>query len=805
MMNLNTPYCHRMLVVLIVGPLALVSPSSSQQTLASPNDVTEVFTHLDHQVTTSASSHQDTDSDDVNASLTSAETRSSSEQPLWSPIDNGQSYRIDSFVLEYVRPIPTLPDLSPLLEQTLPVQRQGERIVLLEGAVDTDSDDASSGGLKFGELTALGPIVIDSATLGVIIETLQGELWKNQSLRRTISVDPRDIALDTGNDNRMDDSLRLLISYEGRSYAISQVDLAFAGEMPSVPMEPTDILNNVVVQLSPVENGYVAWRPDTTIEPLRLGDLPTDPPLEFSAGAIQTMLEAVRDELNAQGFMAVRVVPGSGQFDRAMRDVREDDSTVLQLQMAVGHVAEIRTMATGDRIPREDRIDHPAHTWIREKSPIQPESEYSHGLLEKQVLDEYLFRISRHPGRRVDAAIAPAEDPLGIALDYIVTENKPWLVYGQVSNTGTASTGRIRYRTGFIHNQLTGNDDILRLDAITADFDDTWAVAGSYDARIGDSDRWRYRIFADHSQFGSSEVGFAVQSFRGKSFGFGGEVTWNFFQDRELFLDAIFGARVLHTRIENQVIDVTGEETFLFPYAGVRLERNTLTERTNAAAYLEFNPGIGIDDDELGRLGRFEPDDDWVLFKWDASHAFFLEPILNRRAWEDTSTPKSSTLAHEIALRFRGQYAFDQRLIPQVEQVAGGLYSVRGYPESIAVGDTAILASAEYRFHVPQAFGINVEPGTLFGKPFRVQPQYPYGRADWDLVLRGFVDAGWTHNSDSFPGEDDQTLVGAGVGIELTVKRNLEARLDWGFALSDVDDEYDAGNERLHFMLTILY
>ena len=43
----------------------------------------------------------------------------------------------------------------------------------------------------------------------------------------------------------------------------------------------------------------------------------------------------------------------------------------------------------------------------------------------------------------------------------------------------------------------------------------------------------------------------------------------------------------------------------------------------------------------------------------------------------------------EVALSVRGQYSFDDRLIPQNEDVAGGLYSVRGYEESETAGDTA--------------------------------------------------------------------------------------------------------------------
>ena len=96
------------------------------------------------------------------------------------------------------------------------------------------------------------------------------------------------------------------------------------------------------------------------------------------------------------------------------------------------------------------------------------------------------------------------------------------------------------------------------------------------------------------------------------------------------------------------------------------------------------------DDANLANLGRLDIDDDWFVLVWDAEHSFYLEPLLNREAWSDVTTPESSTLAHEIAVAFRGQFALDDsRLIPQAERVAGGLYTVRGYPESAGSPVTA--------------------------------------------------------------------------------------------------------------------
>ena len=74
--------------------------------------------------------------------------------------------------------------------------------------------------------------------------------------------------------------------------------------------------------------------------------------------------------------------------------------------------------------------------------------------------------------RAPDSSIAAAEEPGGVALDFLVAENPPLTFYAQISNTGSKQTDRVRERFGLIHTQLTNNDDVLALDFVTAGFDD---------------------------------------------------------------------------------------------------------------------------------------------------------------------------------------------------------------------------------------------------------------------------------------------------------------------------------------------
>lgn len=598
---------------------------------------------------------------------------------------------------------------------------------------------------------------------------------------------------------------------EGLFYEVSAFVLRYANEHPDRP--PLDELMNLEVTLGIVDGAYVSARPGEPTVTLSIGDLTSAQRARrrFSGRALTAVADRIVRELNRRGIVGVLVAADPEQIDpENAEDLRPPEIRTLRLDIWTRSLQEIRTLGAGGRWTRsggsgpsvETRINNPRHSRIRDNSPLRPASEgHSGDLLRKDLIDNYLFSLNRHPGRRVDAAIASAGSPGDVILDYIVTENRPWTVYFQLSNTGTKQTDEWRERFGFVHNQLTNRDDILSIDYITAGFDEANAVVGSYEMPLGRSDLFRVKGYGSYSEFTASDVGFSNERFVGDSWTGGGELIAAVFQRRELFIDLFGGARWEHHHVSNEAVNVEGTEDFFIPYAGARLERTTLISTTSAEVRVEASvPSVsGVDQDEIDRLGRLFVDDDWTVLKWSATHAFYIEPLL---ASADGSGARTS-LAHEVAVGIRGQYAFGGRLIPQAEDVVGGLYTVRGYTESLVAGDNSIIGTAEYRFHLPRALSVR-EPGTLFGKSFRYAPDQPYGRPDWDLILRGFVDAARVTNSDRQSFEQDETLIGTGIGAELVFRRNLNIRIDWGIALEDAAD-VDAGDNRVHFVATLLY
>jgi hemolysin activation/secretion protein len=597
---------------------------------------------------------------------------------------------------------------------------------------------------------------------------------------------------------------------DGPAYPIGRFNLRYVQQgHPGLPKR--DVLMKASVTLGVTEDGFVAPRDDVPTVELRLEEVADRPVENYHASALQVVLARIHASLARRNLVGVYVAPEPTQITPTGQDLRPDGRTNLRILITTGIVTDVRTLAQGTRIDPEERIDHPAHERIARLSPIRPAVEGEKerdDLLRRDLLDDYVFQLSRHPGRRVDAALAPGQDPGTVSLDYLVTEQSPLVLYAQLSNTGTKSTDRLRQRFGLTHTQLTNHDDILSLDYQTAAFDQVNAVTASYEVPLPFGKDIRLRVFGDWSEYTATELGVFADIFTGESWNIGGEVIANIHQDGNLFVDLIAGIRFENIQVDNELVDVSGEEDFRFGRFGLRAERQERWYRWFGTVLAEWNDGQdrSVDPAELNRLGRLFADTDFGIISWDFSAAVFLEPLLDRAAWEDTTTPQSSTLAHELALSVRGQYAFDNRLIPQYQQVVGGLYSVRGYPQSVVAGDSVVIGTVEYRYHLPRALPVQPQPRELFGRPFRVAPQRVYGRPDWDLVLRAFVDVGQTWINDPLFFEEEETLVGTGVGFEVQVGQHINARLDWGFALEATDAQnVSSGANRVHFVVSMFF
>jgi len=127
-----------------------------------------------------------------------------------------------------------------------------------------------------------------------------------------------------------------------------------------------------------------------------------------------------------------------------------------------------------------------------------------------------------------------------------------------------------------------------------------------------------------------------------------------------------------------------------------------------------------------------------------------------------------------------GAQLSDSPLISNEQFNAGGADTVRGYPESQAMGDDAFLANLELR-----------------------SPPLASGKRLWmnDLQLLVFADNAWLKRHDPLPSEkQNQNLAGVGVGARLVAGKNFNLALDWASPLDDAGS-IKRNDARFHFNL----
>ncbi len=534
-------------------------------------------------------------------------------------------------------------------------------------------------------------------------------------------------------------------------------------------------------------------------------------PQRFYLSALESIEQQLVEYINKSGVIGV-FVQVSGKDFRGQRDLRPRGDSTLHLSIHEAIVQEVRTIASGQGFGGKRIINDNRTNFIRADSPIQSTSKpttnaAANDILEKSWLDDYILRLNQQPGRQVSIALSPGSEPDSVILDYLVHEAKPWLVYAQISNTGTPQTSSLVEQFGFIDDQLTGHDDILNVNYDTASFTKAQDINVSYQFPIFGIDRLQGRVFGGYQQYNASNVGLGNLNFNGRTAFGGGELIVNLAQFKNLFVYGVLGAQYQQVNVDNVSFQQNGTADFFLPYVSLRLNRTGNTSRQTGSV-TALGQYTSASQQALNNLGRLNTDPTWAIVQATGEDSFYLEPLLFHKSFAEGR----SVLANQVLLRVSGQYAFGQRLIPQEESVIGGLYSVRGYPQSIVAGDSGIYGTIQYNLHIPRLFPVNPNPKTkIFGHLFRLAPQTPYGRPDWDLVLSAFVDGGEVAQSQKQSYEAGATLISTGIGAKITISKNISALVDWGVALNPVSAAatgqggVTTGSSEVNFVFSVTY
>lgn len=483
---------------------------------------------------------------------------------------------------------------------------------------------------------------------------------------------------------------------------------------------------------------------------------------------------------------------------------KSDDKNVIKVVAA--QISGVRTVASGLRAGETGQaINSDKHATIKNESPIKEGD-----IMQKEVLEDYLYSLSRFPGRTVSAAVSNEPSSAQVVLDYYVQEKKIFDVYASISNTGTTETSKYQERVGILATQLTNNDDILSIDYQNSNFSGTQNVNGYYDARIGTLKDFRWRVTGQWGQYYSSDLGLAEENFNGNNWGVQGDIIWTFLQKGNSFLDFDFGVKGWNAQTNNELFQSNGNADFVTlsgTLDAMALGDTWAIQGSFGGMYTTTN----ADQEQLDNLGRIDTSDSYFTMNGSVYGSFYLDPLLDS-SWK-SSKSLYKPLVHEIFGSLRGQYAFDYRLTPLSQYTMGGLYTVRGFAQSITTGDSALVGTIEYRMHIPRMFSAAVPTGTFpsAAKPFRWVPDSGTGGApDWDLVLSAFFDGGTVNNNNAYAFEANTPMYSAGVGLDLTILQNVSLGVDWGWALNSIDNQsagiqVDSGSSQFWFTATIVY
>ncbi|MEL6500955.1 MAG: ShlB/FhaC/HecB family hemolysin secretion/activation protein, partial [Cyanobacteria bacterium J06623_1] len=123
-------------------------------------------------------------------------------------------------------------------------------------------------------------------------------------------------------------------------------------------------------------------------------------------------------------------------------------------------------------------------------------------------------------------------------------------------------------------------------------------------------------------------------------------------------------------------------------------------------------------------------------------------------------------LREDFLFLLRGDAQFSgSSLVPLEQFRIGGVNSARGYRQDLSLGDNGLFASAELRI-----------------------PVLRFQRFDGLIQVAPFFDVGTVWNSGDVE-VTNATLPAVGVGLNLSLGTNFNARLDWGIPLTSVESE----------------
>ena len=387
-----------------------------------------------------------------------------------------------------------------------------------------------------------------------------------------------------------------------------------------------------------------------------------------------------------------------------------------------------------------------------------------------QDLEQSLYALNRNPNITAKAYLIAGKELATSDIILKTQETAPFRAYYEFSNSGSVLTHRARHTYHINHDSLFGRGDRLALTLTQAEQRAILAGAAQYSFPI---EKLGITLSVSTSYVESALVKhLRTSEIEGKSWSVVPGITKTFIRNLKYTLDGFVGLEVKDSKTT-----IGGPKSAFDRMrvlrAGPRLSVQDRYGRTIIASDVHWGikDFLGSSDKQDFNASRHRSGGEFVYYTGSLTR-------INR-------------LPYESFMVFRATGQWTHQNLTSVEQFrAGGAFSVRGHPESEALGDAGLNASLELNFPPP----IVPDNWTI-----------PYLNKPLSRAVRfiTFFDLGTTYMIKRVPETelDDRLLMGTGWGLRVDLDRYFTLQMDYGIPLGN-DNSSDKNRNQIHLSVT---
>jgi hemolysin activation/secretion protein len=389
-------------------------------------------------------------------------------------------------------------------------------------------------------------------------------------------------------------------------------------------------------------------------------------------------------------------------------------------------------------------------------------------LAEGKVLDfaevnKAVMRLNRQPDLRITPELKPGVEPGTIDIDLKAEDSLPLHGSIEINNRSSANTAALRLNGSISYENFwqAGHAAGFSFQVAPEKPSDATVYSAYYLARFREIDWLSLLLQGTKQNSDVSTLGGLAVAGRGSVFGF--RLLASLPGSEKFFHSLSLGADWKNFK-ENIVLN---GETIATPIEYFPLSLNYGAAWTGKGHSTDLNVGFnyglrGLGSDRLEfDAKRYNATGSYAYLRGDLAHTHDLPGGL------------------QLYAKVQGQ-ASGENLINSEQYSGGGIDTVRGYEESAALGDNAILGTVELR-----------SPSLI--------PQGEKKANEWRIY--GFVDGGRLMLNDPLPEQQDVfDLLSVGLGSRVKLRNHFNGSVDAGFPLRSLN-ETGQGDWQISFRL----